>query len=327
MIDNPFIMAVTVILLIVSLLAGSCGPKTRTITPLSEADRSGIKKVAIQVQVNDDLEARISRTKERYFSGSNFSNACYGFGCAIAVILDITFVVVEEAIRSSKHHQKEEEYREDISDIEMDKLISEHIDKNLETSNATFEAEIVEIQSPSILAQKGFDTILEIAIEKIELKLCPKQYVFGYSGKREDGKGPAESVDGKLEQSILRWNEIYPEYFSIVNNPDDRLLYGDNSSNMSEEESEEFEKLKREVNQLRPVIQIYVSGYRMRTWITFKGKITSTRDGSILWEREELYHDPKCEWVVHKQGYPPNLVDMMIRALQDIAVNTVNEIQ
>jgi len=59
MIDNPFIKTLTVILLIVSLLAGSCGPKTQTITPLSKLDKSRIKKLAIHVQADKELKVNI----------------------------------------------------------------------------------------------------------------------------------------------------------------------------------------------------------------------------------------------------------------------------
>ena len=63
------------------------------------------------------------------------------------------------------------------------------------------------------------------------------------------------------------------------------------------------------------------------TWITFKGKIISTRDGRLLWETEELYYDPKCEYVEEMQNNPEIVVDMLTRSVHGIAVNTVNEIQ
>jgi len=85
--------------------------------------------------------------------------------------------------------------------------------------------------------------------------------------------------------------------------------------------------LVEEVEMLRPVIQAYVDGNSMRTWINFKGKIISTGDGRVLWDREELYYDPKCENVEEMQDNPEIVVDMVTRAIHDIAVNTVNQIQ
>ncbi len=53
----------------------------------------------------------------------------------------------------------------------------------------------------------------------------------------------------------------------------------------------------------------------------------STRNGRVVWEREEFYHDPKCEYVKDMQGNPELIVEMLTRSICDIAVNTVNEIQ
>lgn len=65
----------------------------------------------------------------------------------------------------------------------------------------------------------------------------------------------------------------------------------------------------------------------MRTWITYKGKLVSTKGGRVLWEREVLYHDPKCEIVEDMQENPELVVDMITRAIGDIAVNAVDAIQ
>ena len=51
---------------------------------------------------------------------------------------------------------------------------------------------------------------------------------------------------------------------------------------------------------LKPVIEKYAHN-SARTWITYKGKLISTKDKRILWEREVLYSDPKCENVEEMQ--------------------------
>lgn len=329
MIDNPFIKTLTVILLIVSLLAGSCGPKTRTITPLSKADRTRIKNVAIHVQVDDELDAIISRMKGRFVD----PNSCTGgIECLLMIPIIIAAAIVEESIRSNIDNKKAEEFREDIADIKMDRLISERIDEYFETSDAGFNADITVLQSPSVLAQKGYDTVLDITIKKFEVKLCPKPFIYGLS-LQQKGAGPLSSDVIEIEEEISRWNAINPKYYSRMttsrrtDNRSAENLYGFDTKDVSKEESEELGKLALEIVELSPVILKGPKGDSVRTWITFKGEMISTRDNRVIWEREELYYDPKCERVQDMQNNPEVIVDMLTRAIHDIAVNTVNEIQ
>ncbi len=313
------------ILLIVSLLAGSCGPKTRTITPLSKADRASIKNVAIHVQVDDELDAIISKMKGRFVD----PNSCTGgIECLLMIPIIIVAIIVEESIRSNIDNKKAEEFREDISDIKMDRLISERIDEYFETTDAPFEAEISEILNPSILVQQGFDSLLDITIEKLDVKLCPSQVVYGYISNEEakEGSGPLSSDDVEYRHTISRWNAIYRDYFWKTNNPTKQFLYSADATRVSKEEADEIDSLVEEIEMLRPVVEEYTRD-SVRTWITFKGKMISTRDGRVIWDREELYYDPKCENVEDMQSNPEVIVDMLTRAIHDIAVNTVNEIQ
>jgi len=347
MIDNTFIKTLTVILLIVSLLAGSCVPKSKTITPLSEADRTGIKKVAIHVQVNDELNADISNMKGRFWADMLDYEATslgdvgvWGDASPILFLMFVAIVAIviitEESIRSHTDKGRENEFNEDLSDIKIDKLMAERIDKYFETTDAPFEAEISEIQSPSILAQQGFDTILDITIEKIDVRLCPKRFVnLGYNTDplvkneyilfKRQKKDVLSSDDVEYSHAISRWNAIYPNYFWKTYTSANDFLYSADIR-LSKKEAEEINRIAEEVEMLRPIIQEYIS-YSVRTWITFKGKIISTGDNRVLWDREELYYDPKCERVEEIQDNPEIIVDMLTRAIHDIAVNTVNEIQ
>jgi len=317
MIDNPFIKTLTVILLIVSLLAGSCAPKTRTIIPLSESDKSGIKKVAIHVQADEELKANISRMQQRYYDMFMNSGAA---GWILPVLL--VALVVEEYVRSNKDSRLADEFREDISEINIDKLLSERIDEYFERTDASFEAEISTIQSPPILAQQGFDTVLDIAIDNIEVKLCPKQFVFGSIGERAY-LGPLSSDDAEYNEAITRWNEIYGQYtYSRIGPTAANELLFSSATAISKKEAE----LLKELEILKPIIEKYVQ-YSVRTWITFKGRMISTKDSRVIWDREELYYDPKCERVEDMQNNPELVVSILTRAIGDMAVRTVNEIQ
>lgn len=46
----------------------------------------------------------------------------------------------------------------------------------------------------------------------------------------------------------------------------------------------------------------------------------------MIWERKELYYDPKCESVKDIQNNPEIIVDMITRSLNNMAANAVVQI-
>jgi hypothetical protein len=314
-------------LFIVLVILASCGPKTRTITPLSESDKSNIKKVAINIEVDEELDANISTIKQRYWTSAldSFSGSC-DYSCILLIPIVLAWIVTEETVRSTMDHGRESEFNEDISNINMEEVIAEQLDEYSQTIDVYFEAEMVETQSPSILAQQGFDTILDISVDDLRVQLCPKQYVAGYIEERQGGEGPLSSDDTAYSREISRWNAIYPEYILKANSAVNNFLYSADTQILSKEESEHISKLEKEAQKLRPMIEKYAHN-SARTWITYKGKLISISDGHVLWEWEALYFDPKCENVEEMQANSELVVDMLTRAIGDIAVNVVNEIQ
>ncbi len=322
----------TLILIIISLFTGSCGPKTRTITPLTDLEKSRIKKMAIHIQADEELEAHISRIKPRFYEGMNTSSA--GMGAVFMIPVILAAVLVEESVRSNIDTKHADEFGEDIEELDIDKLLSERVDEYFETSGANFDAEITVLQNTSVLAQKGYDTLLDITINKLEVKLCPKPYVYGVAFGQK-GEGPYSSEVIEIKDSISRWNDIHPKYDKKVSrklykNPNTKNLYSiDTEKNISIEQDADLIRIARELEELSPVIAKYNyrAGDSVRFWIDFKGQLISTSDNKVIWDREELYYDPKCEYVEDMQNNPELVVDMLIRAIHDIAVNTVNEIQ
>jgi len=187
----------TTIFLTLFLISASCGPKTRIITLLSESDRSKIKKVAIQININPELDARISTIKDRYWTSAldGISGSCEYGSCLLLIPIVLAWMVTEEAVRSNMDQERENEFNEDLSDINMEQIMAERLDEYFENTGATFEAEISKIQSAPILAQQGFDTILDISVDKLEVLLCPKRIVYGYIEGRQGGVGPLSSDD------------------------------------------------------------------------------------------------------------------------------------
>jgi len=49
-------------------------------------------------------------------------------------------------------------------------------------------------------------------------------------------------------------------------------------------------------------------------------------DNTAIWEREEFYKDENCYPLVDVKTQPELLVDMLTRAIHNLAENTVNEI-
>jgi len=56
------------------------------------------------------------------------------------------------------------------------------------------------------------------------------------------------------------------------------------------------------------------------------GRITSIDDNNTMWEREDYYEDETCYYLVDLKTHPELLVDILTRAIQNLAENTVNEI-
>jgi len=226
-------------------------------------------------------------------------------------------------------HSKESKFREDLSNINLNKLLSESIDKSFESANAGFKAEISEIQDPKVLAQKGYDSILDITLKKIEVNLCPRRVVYGYISpeKAIQGIGPLSSEQGEINNIIGKWNSLYPEYFkNLQKDAATNFLSDPSTIKKSKKETEKLEILDKEIAKIKPTIMEYVSSDQIRYWITFYGKIISTRDNKVIWEREELYYDPKCESVKNIQNNPEIMVDMITRSLSNMAVNAVVQI-
>jgi len=314
---------ITVICITLYFISASCSPKTRTITPLSESDRSSIKKVAINIKVYEDLDANISTIKQRYWTTAldDLSGSCEYGSCLLLIPIVLAWMVTEEAVRSNMDQDRENEFNEDLSDISMEKIMAERIDEYFEDTGVSFEAEITETQSPPILTEQGFDTILDVSVEKLKVLLCPKRIVYGYIDGDQGGVGPLSSDDIDYSLAISRWNTIYTQY--VVKGPTaaNEFLYS-SSTGLTEKEDD----LVKEAETLKPVIMRYAQN-SARTWITYKSKLISTKDGRILWEREEVYFDPKCEIVEDMQENPELVVDMITRAIGDIAVNAVDAIQ
>jgi len=143
-------------IILITFTAYSCAPKIRTITPLTQSNRSKIKKIAVVVNVDEEFNVSVEKGS---LAGPN--------PLGIIIFLIIGYIIVEH--ENKKH---EEILESKLTQFHPDELISDRLKHYLELSNAGFTAEISEVKSPSILKAKGFDTILEVNLKKWGIVRC-----------------------------------------------------------------------------------------------------------------------------------------------------------
>lgn len=328
---NKFNKLIFLTIIIISFTTFSCATKmqTPTLTSLRESDRVKINNVAILVETDQKLDVNLSKSGNRFWVAMlQGSGSCGDIGCIFLPFLVVATAIIEESVRSGMDHSKENEFRSDSSEIDITKSLSENIDKLLKSSNDGFSAVIVDSADPEQLAQRGYDSILHIKLNKIQLNRCPRQMVGGYIYPEEavKGLGPISS-DTSYDEVISKWNSIYPEYNEMIQkDAAHKFLYDTNTVLTSKEENEKNKQMEKRVNAIKPTIDRYGSSHQLRIWIHYNAKITSLSDSKVLWEKEELYYDPECELVKDMKDNPDVVVDMFSRSLIDIATRITKEI-
>ena len=315
----------------ISFTTFSCATKmqTQTLTSLRESDRAKINNVAILVETDQKLDVNLSTKGDRIWVAMlQGSGNCGDVGCIFLPFLVAATAIIEESVRSGMDHSKENEFRSDSSEIDITKSLSENIDKLLESSNASLSADVIDTFEPNLLVQRGYDSVLHLKLNKIQLNKCPRQVVGGYIYLDEavKGIGPLSS-DSSFDDSISKWNSIYPEYNEIFQkDAAHNLLFDPNTVKISKEESDKKKELEKKVSTIKPTIDRYGSSHQLRIWIHYNARITSLADNKVLWEKEELYYDPECELVKDMQDDPGVIVDMISRSLSNMASDTINNI-
>ncbi|MDA2920631.1 hypothetical protein MYX76_14255 [Desulfobacterota bacterium AH_259_B03_O07] len=155
------------------LILSSCA-KTRTITPLTQSNRSNVNKIAIFVEADEEFNVSVSR--EKNYSVGILSGVDAGMGGVFLIPLAIVWGLTEYVIRRHIDEKHEESLEAKLTHFHPGELMTEKLQNYLELSNAGFTAEIPEVNSPSMLKAEGFDTILEVTLKEWEIKLCPKTF-------------------------------------------------------------------------------------------------------------------------------------------------------
>jgi len=301
-------------ILSILLILSSCAPKSRTITPLTESNRSNIKKIAIVVKADEELDASVGEPE----------------GLALAAIVSGLVVVtwplfigpwlIPYALLEHSLEQRNEAILEStLIQFHPDELMSDRLKHYLESSNAGFTAEIPEVKSPSLLKTKGFDAILEVNLKEWGIVYCPTP---------KKTKKTYWNLDPEEREILNQWSKYEPK----VGKPG-QLLFSEDTLHFTKEELEEIERLKPLAQKIQNDILGVESGESedlkrglVRTGIILFGRMILIEDNSTVWEREELYEDQNCYRLEDLKTQPELLVDILTKAIHSLAENTVNEI-
>jgi len=82
---------------------------------------------------------------------------------------------------------------------------------------------------------------------------------------------------------------------------------------------------KEELKRLKPMVKRFYSP-NVNVWIELSGEMILIDDNTTEWERKEFYKDEKCYRIEDLKTQPELLVDILSRAIHNLAENTVNEI-
>jgi len=310
----PFRSLYFLFFLSILLILSSCAPKSRTITPLSQSNRSNIKKIAILVEADEEFNVSIEKYRTNIWAES-------GSGTIFDLVLLIPAIIVEiDKHYSDKKH--EEVLESKLVQFSPDEIMSDRLKHYLVSSDAGFSAEVTKVKSPDVLKANGFDTILEVNLTGFEVEPCIVLKNQEYLNE-EHSRLSKQIVN--LERKLVQ-----------VGGGDKRYLYSKDSINPNKDVQEILEEMEAVKLKIFPLAQEYQ--YRKRgsfepsslslvnVRIELSGRMILLDDNTAIWEKEEFYKDENCYPLVGLKTQPELLVDMLTRAIHNLAENTVNEI-
>jgi hypothetical protein len=316
LLNNPFAKTLVLVFMIATLITTSCATtKTKTKTPLTQSNRSTIKKIAILVEADNDFSVSIEKRRRNIF-------AEMATGGIINILLLIPATIVElDKYHDDKKH--EEALESELVQFSPDEVMSDRLKDYLASSNAGFAAEVTEVKSPDVLKANGFDTILEVNLRGFELEPCllpPSEEKY----LNEEHSRLSEKRDD-LERKLMQ-----------AEGGDQRYLYSKDASRPNKDAQEILDEMEALNLKIVPMAQtlealkqaeVKVSSRSpVNVWIKLSGRIISVDDNSTVWEREELYKHDFCHPLENLKTQPELLVEILTEAIQNLAENTVNEI-
>ena len=293
------------------LILSSCA-KTRT--PLTQSNRSNIKKIAILVEADEEFNVSIEKYRTNIW-GESFSGGIFDLVLLIPAII----VEIDKDYSDKKH---EEVLESKLVQFSPDEIMSDRLKHYLVSSDAGFTAEVTEVKSPDVLKANGFDTILEVNLTGFEVEPC---FVLVQEEYLNEEHSRLSKQLENLERKLVQ-----------VGGGDKRYLYSKDSINPNKDVQEILEEMEAVKLKIHPLAQEY--HYRkygsfkpsshppVNVRIKLSGRMILLDDNTAIWEPEEFYKDENCYPLVGLKTQPELLVDMITRAIDNLAQNTVNEI-
>jgi hypothetical protein len=324
LLNNPFGKTLVLVFMFATLITAHCATtKTKTKTPLTQSNRSKIKKIAIFVEADKDLNVSIEKYRRNIWGemASNMTGSDpLSFLVGLALMIPATVVEIDKYQDDKKH---EEALESELVQFRPDEVMSDRLKDYLASSNAGFAAEVTEVKSPDVLKANGFDTILEVNLRGFEVEPCllrPSEEKY----LNEEHERLSEQRDD-LERKLMQ-----------AEGGDQRYLYSKDASHPNKDAQEildEMEALNLKIAPMAQTLQALKqaevklpSRFSVNVWIKLSGRMISVDDDKIVWEREELYKDDFCHPLEDLKTQPELLVDILTEAIQNLAQNTVNEI-
>ncbi|MGB7293317.1 MAG: hypothetical protein WBD99_14175 [Thermodesulfobacteriota bacterium] len=330
LLNNPFgktLMLIVIIATLITAITASCATtKTKTKTPLTQSNRLKIKNMAILVEADKDFNVSVEKHRrniwaEMYPSTSTMTGFDpFTFFAQLALMIPATIVEIDKYHDDKKH---EEALESELVQFSPDEIMSDRLQHYLASSDAGFTAEVTRVKSPDVLKANGFDTILEVNLRGFEVEPClldPSQEDY-----LEEEHSRLSKQRDDLERKLLQ-----------VGGGDQRYLYSKDASHPNKDVQgieAEMEALKLKIEPLAQMVNYRKhatfknpSRFAVNVRINLSGRMILIDDDKIVWEREELYKDKDCYPIEDLKTQPEILVDILTRAVQILAENTVNEI-
>jgi len=212
LINNPFGKRLMLTFIIVALITASCAKSTRTLTPLTHSNRSNVKKIAIFVEADEELDASVGETE-----GLGKVAAVVGTVVVFSLYAPGPLLIPIFLLEHSQEQKNEGILESKLIQFHPDELMLDRLKHYFESSNAGFTAEIPEVKSPSMLKEKGFDTILEINLKEWGLNSCgEKEFLDGKAFADEKAFAAGILLSGRMisidnNSTVWEREELYKD--------------------------------------------------------------------------------------------------------------------
>jgi len=178
-------------------------------------------------------------------------------------------------------------------------IMADKLKHSIELSDARVTAEIPDIKSRSMLKARGFDAILEVNLKDWGLDVSWKDRWWHY--------------DPEEKEIINQWNTYKYKQGSAK-----QFLYSEDAFHLKDEELEDMERAKNLLKE--------IDFTKVKVWIQSSGRMFLIDYNTTMWEGVVIYKDENSYSPADFTRQPTLFIDILARAINNLAENTVNEI-